>query len=132
MDTVRGFTNGCFDLLHNGHRHFLQQCRHLCGYLTVAVNSDQSIRRLKGPGRPVQSISDRVAALQGLRWADEVLVFDEDTPYRLIDRLGPDLIFKGGDYRPEDVVGADIARVVIIPRLPGYSTTQEIQCLRNS
>lgn len=118
------FTNGCFDVLHRGHLEYLNQSKGLGDMLVVGLNSDASVRRLKGSSRPVNSQEDRRALLKALRCVDEVVVFDEDTPYELIKRLRPDIITKGGDYSPKDVVGNDLAKVVILPYLSGYSTTR--------
>jgi rfaE bifunctional protein nucleotidyltransferase chain/domain len=117
------FTNGCFDILHVGHIQYLEQSRALGDRLIVGLNSDASVRRLKGPSRPINSQADRRRMLQALRCVDEVVIFNEDTPYELIKSLRPDIITKGGDYAESDVVGNDLARVVIIPSKVGYSTT---------
>jgi D-beta-D-heptose 7-phosphate kinase/D-beta-D-heptose 1-phosphate adenosyltransferase len=117
------FTNGCFDILHRGHVECLRQSKDLGDKLIVGLNSDDSVRRLKGSKRPVNKQDDRIAVLQAIRWVDEVIVFDEDTPYRLIQEVKPDIITKGGDYKQENVVGKDLARVVILPYLIGRSTT---------
>jgi rfaE bifunctional protein nucleotidyltransferase chain/domain len=124
------FTNGCFDILHRGHVELLQYCKSL-GYVIVGLNSDESIRRLKGRNRPVNNQNDRRDVLLALRCVDAVVIFDEDTPYQLIQRLAPDIIVKGGDYQPEDVVGRDIAPVRIFNIVPGYSTTSLIQRASN-
>lgn len=123
-----GFANGCFDLLHPGHIHLLQQAASQCDRLVVGLNSDDSVRRLKGESRPVQTAEQRAAALQALDFVDGVAVFGEDTPLDLITTLQPDVIFKGGDYRPEDVVGGDVVAarggdVVIISTLGSHSST---------
>lgn len=123
------FANGCFDVLHAGHVHMLQHARRLGDGLVVALNSDDSVTRLKGQGRPVNHIEDRVAVIGGLECVDHVVVFEEDTPLRLIERIRPHVIVKGGDYRPDDVVGAaEVAswggRVEIVPLVPGRSTTE--------
>lgn len=125
------FTNGCFDILHPGHIHMLREAKKLGTKLIVAVNSDASVKRLKGPSRPVNSINHRVEMIKALGIADEVVVFDEDTPAELIAELLPDIIVKGGDYYPEDVVGFDVAKVVIIPTLGEYSTTNIIKGMNN-
>lgn len=130
------FTNGVFDLLHPGHVDVLTGARAQGDRLIVGVNSDASVRRLgKGPERPVRSEAERAYVLAALAAVDAVVVFDEDTPLELVRSLQPDIIVKGGDYRPETVVGADIVRargghVVIIPLTPGQSTTSIIQRLR--
>lgn len=123
-----GFANGCFDLLHPGHIYLLQQAASRCDRLIVGLNSDDSVRRLKGEARPVQTAEQRAAVLQALDFIDGVAVFGEDTPLDLITTLQPDFIFKGGDYRPDDVVGRDVVAarggdVVIIPTLGSHSST---------
>lgn len=120
------FTNGCFDILHRGHIDYLQQSKSLGYKLIVGLNSDASIKRLKGQSRPINNQNDRKLALEALRCVDEVIIFDEDTPYELIKRINPDIITKGGDYNIEDVVGNDLADVVILPYKNGYSTTNII------
>ena len=117
------FTNGCFDILHAGHVAYLEQSRALGKYLVVGLNSDASVRRLKGGTRPINSQEDRKKVLLALRAVDAVYIFDEDTPYGLIKRVRPDIITKGGDYREQEVVGHDLAKVVILPYVDGKSTT---------
>jgi D-beta-D-heptose 7-phosphate kinase/D-beta-D-heptose 1-phosphate adenosyltransferase len=117
------FTNGCFDILHPGHIHLLRESKKLGGRLIVGINSDESVRRLKGPTRPINGEQQRKAMLEALDIVDEVIIFHDDTPRNIITGLKPKYITKGGDYKPEDVVGNDIAIVHIIPTLPGYSTT---------
>lgn len=118
------FTNGCFDILHRGHFDLLEKSKSLGDYLIVGLNSDKSVRKLKGPTRPVNKQEDRKKALESLKFVDEVVIFDEDTPYNLIQQLKPDIITKGGDYKAEEVVGNDLAIVVIIPFTDGYSTSK--------
>lgn len=125
MKTV--FTNGCFDVLHRGHLELLKYCATLGNRVIVGINSDESIRRLKGDGRPTISQEDRKAMIEEFRCVDEVIIFDEDTPYDLIQRSKPDIIVKGGDYSPEKVVGNDLAEVVIFGTLYGYSSTKIIE-----
>ncbi len=121
------FTNGCFDLIHRGHLTYLDEAAELGDHLIVGVNSDASIRRLKGSLRPVVAEEDRAYHLAALRAVDAVVVFDEDTPYELIRELRPDVLVKGGDYSPDDVIGKEFAgRVQIIPFVDGYSTTKLI------
>jgi rfaE bifunctional protein nucleotidyltransferase chain/domain len=122
------FTNGCFDVLHRGHVEYLKASRQLGDYLIVGLNSDASVARLK-PGRPINHQADRKAVLESLRFVDEVILFEEDTPHELIKRLKPDLITKAADYRADQVVGSDVAPVAIIPFLEGYSTTRLINAL---
>jgi len=117
------FTNGCFDILHVGHVAYLEQSRALGKYLIVGLNSDASVRRLKGDTRPINGQEDRKRMLLALRSVDAVYIFDEDTPLGLIKRVKPDIITKGGDYRAEDVVGHGLAKVVILPYTEGKSTT---------
>lgn len=122
------FTNGCFDLLHPGHVRYLEDVRGLGDFLVVGLNSDASVARLKGPGRPLQDERARAAVLLGLRSVDAVVRFEEETPLELITALEPEVLAKGGDYTPETVVGRDVVearggRVVIIPFLPGHSTS---------
>lgn len=122
------FTNGCFDVIHAGHVRLLEFCASL-GRVTVGINSDLSVRRLKGNGRPINIQDDRILILSALKYVEHVLVFDEDTPYELIQKIKPDIIVKGGDYQLAEVVGGDIAEVRIFPFLEGRSTTQIIQNL---
>ena len=130
-----GFTNGCFDLLHPGHVHLLEQARAACDRLVVGLNSDSSVRRLKGPTRPVQPEAARAAVLASLAAVDLVCVFDEDTPVELIAALRPELLVKGADYAVEDVVGHEMVegwggRVMLAQLLPGHSTTATVARLR--
>jgi D-beta-D-heptose 7-phosphate kinase/D-beta-D-heptose 1-phosphate adenosyltransferase len=118
------FTNGCFDIIHRGHIEYLKKSRELGDKLIVGLNSDDSIRRLKGLARPLTKQEDRKAILESLSFVDEVIIFEEDTPYDLIKKIKPDIITKGGDYEIEHVVGSDLAEVVIIPYVDGYSTTE--------
>ncbi len=127
-----GFTNGCFDLLHPGHVHLLEQARSQCDRLVVGLNSDASVRRLKGSSRPVQPEAARAAVLASLSAVDLVCVYDEDTPVETLAELRPDLLIKGADYTVETVVGADLVqgwggRVWLAELLPGYSTTATVQ-----
>ena len=121
------FTNGCFDVLHRGHIEYLKESRKLGIRLIVGLNSDASVKRLKGESRPVNNQDDRMAVLLALRWVDEVIIFNEPTPLQLIHRIKPDIITKGGDYKPEQVVGFTLVKqTVIIPFLDGYSSTRII------
>ena len=127
------FTNGCFDVLHRGHIEYLKQSRKLGTRLVVGLNSDASVKRLKGESRPINNQDDRRAMLLALRWVDEVIIFDEPTPLQLIHRLKPHIITKGGDYRPEQVLGFTLVkRVVIIPFLDGYSSTRIINATQGN
>ena len=125
------FTNGVFDILHAGHVTYLQAARALGDVLVVGLNSDASVRRLKGPSRPVNTQEDRATVLAALRCVDHVIVFDDDTPIKVISGLLPDVLVKGGDYTRETVVGADLVeqhggRVELIPLLEGRSTSSII------
>ena len=129
------FTNGVFDLLHPGHVDVLVAARAHGDALIVGLNSDASVRRLKGPSRPVRTAAERAYVLAALEAVDAVVVFDEDTPLKLVSYLGPSAIVKGGDYSPDAVVGADEVRaaggdVIIVPLTPGQSTTSIIEKLR--
>ncbi len=126
------FTNGCFDILHRGHVEYLAFARSLGDELLVALNSDASVRRLKGEGRPINTVEDRAAVLAGLEAVDWLTIFDADTPGELISSLLPDVLVKGGDYTPGTVVGAPEVeaaggRVIIAPLVPGRSTTNIIR-----
>lgn len=129
-----GFTNGCFDLLHPGHIHLLEQARRACDRLVVGLNSDESVARLKGPQRPVQSETGRAAVLASLAAVDAVVIFGEDTPINLINGLKPDVLIKGKDYTVETVVGSDLVAgwggtVFLADLLDGHSTTRTVKRL---
>lgn len=126
------FTNGCFDILHLGHIDYLSKAAKLGNVLIVGLNTDASVKRLKGAGRPVNDELARAAILASLRFVDAVVLFDEQTPYSLIKTVQPDILVKGSDYREEDIVGYDIVRakngkVIAIDLLEGYSTSGIIQ-----
>lgn len=126
-----GFTNGCFDLVHAGHVSLLTEARSACDRLIVAMNGDASVRRLKGPGRPVQQETARAIVLASLEMVDMVIVFSEDTPIPLLERLRPDVLLKGGDYTIDQVVGADVVRayggeIRLAKLVPGHSSTAVI------
>jgi D-beta-D-heptose 7-phosphate kinase/D-beta-D-heptose 1-phosphate adenosyltransferase len=129
------FTNGVFDLLHPGHVDLLVAARDQGDALVVGVNGDASVRRLKGPGRPVRGEAARAYVVAALESVDAVVIFDQDTPLELVRELTPSVIVKGGDYSPDTVVGAAEVRasggdVVIVPLTPGQSTTAIIEKLR--
>ena len=107
------FTNGCFDILHVGHVRYLEQARELGDILIVGVNSDSSVRRLKGPKRPINREQDRVELLAALDCVNHVIIFEEDTPYKLIKEIQPDILVKGGDYTASEVVGGDIVEETV-------------------
>ena len=125
------FTNGCFDILHSGHIFYLQKARLQADILIVGLNSDASVRRLKGEKRPINNELDRAIVLSELKSIDYVVIFEEDTPLELISEIIPNILVKGGDYKKEDVVGKEIVEknggeVVIIPFVDGKSTTNII------
>lgn len=129
------FTNGCFDILHIGHIRYLQESAKLGDILVIGINSDESIRRLKGSERPINSEKDRAELLCALGFVDYVVIFKEDTPFYLISEIQPDIIVKGGDYRPDQVVGKDIVearggKLVLIPFIEGKSTTNIINKIK--
>ena len=121
------FTNGVFDILHKGHFELLAEAKTLGEKLIVGINSDASVKRLKGETRPINNQMKRISQLEILPWVDQVVVFDEDTPYELIKKLKPHVIVKGGDYTVEQVVGHDLADVHLVPTVEGYSTTSIIE-----
>jgi D-beta-D-heptose 7-phosphate kinase/D-beta-D-heptose 1-phosphate adenosyltransferase len=129
---VVGFTNGCFDLVHPGHVSLIAQAAAACDKLIVALNTDESVRRLKGPARPIQSLEARAAVIGAMRGVDLVVAFGEDTPLDLIGALEPDVLVKGADYKETEIVGADIVkarggRVVLAELTPGQSTTKIVE-----
>jgi D-beta-D-heptose 7-phosphate kinase/D-beta-D-heptose 1-phosphate adenosyltransferase len=131
------FTNGVFDLLHPGHVRYLTEARALGDALIVGLNSDRSVRENKGAGRPVTPEGERGEVLLALACVDVVTVFDEPTPHALISRIQPDVLVKGADWGPDDIVGRDVVearggRVVRIPLAPGYSTTDLIERIRSA
>ncbi|HMO17500.1 MAG TPA: D-glycero-beta-D-manno-heptose 1-phosphate adenylyltransferase [Oligoflexia bacterium] len=126
------FTNGCFDVLHVGHVRYLRQARDLGSSLMVGLNSDESVRRLKGPKRPIHNQEIRREMLLSLKMVDEVVIFEEDTPLRLIMEVNPEIIVKGGDWTPDKIVGADFVvssggKVFSLPFFEGFSSTDTIQ-----
>ncbi|MAO87172.1 MAG: D-glycero-beta-D-manno-heptose 1-phosphate adenylyltransferase [Candidatus Marinimicrobia bacterium] len=128
------FTNGCFDLLHRGHIEYLLSAAALGDKLIIGLNSDDSVKKLKGNGRPLQSAVDRTAILQALTVVDTVVVFDEETPAELIAELQPDVLVKGGDYQEEDIVGRESVlakggEIKIIPYVEGASTSNIISSI---
>jgi rfaE bifunctional protein nucleotidyltransferase chain/domain len=129
------FTNGCFDILHPGHTRYLYSARLLGDHLIVAVNSDRSVRAIKGPHRPILSEAARAELVAALGFVDRVFIFDEHTPLKVIETLLPDVLVKGGDWSEDRVVGAEPVKraggvVEIIPFIRGYSTTQIITRIR--
>ncbi len=130
-----GFTNGCFDILHKGHVAYLAQARSWCDRLIVGLNSDESVRGLKGEGRPVNDLESRALVLAGLGSVDLVVPFEESTPLRLIEAARPDVLIKGSDYSEEQVVGGEQVKswggeVKLAALVDGYSTTAAIQRMK--
>jgi D-beta-D-heptose 7-phosphate kinase/D-beta-D-heptose 1-phosphate adenosyltransferase len=126
------FTNGCFDIIHHGHIESLSQAAREADYLVVGVNSDESVRRLKGPGRPISDQDSRALILASLMMVDAVVIFEEDTPLSLINAILPDVLVKGGDYTIDQIVGAkeviqNGGKVIMNQLVPGFSTTGIIQ-----
>lgn len=129
------FTNGCFDVLHFGHVHYLLEAKKLGDILVVGLNSDDSVRRLKGPTRPINGEKERAFVLASLAFVDYITLFEEDTPENLIKVVQPDVLVKGGDYTIDQIVGADFVMqnggtVTTIPFVEGYSSTQIIEQLK--
>jgi D-beta-D-heptose 7-phosphate kinase/D-beta-D-heptose 1-phosphate adenosyltransferase len=132
-----GFTNGVFDLLHPGHIKVLAQARAACDRLVVGLNSDASVRRLKGKDRPIQSERARAEVLAGLEAVDLIIIFGQDTPLELIKQVKPTVLVKGGDYKPDQVVGRELVeqlggKVVLVDLVQGFSTTRIVEKSRSS
>ena len=129
------FTNGCFDLLHKGHRDLIKQSFSFGDILIVGLNSDESVKRLKGEDRPMQNEVERKNALLNTGYVNEVYIFDDDTPLELINLIKPDILVKGGDYTPNEIVGYEEVtnsggEIKIVPLTPGFSTTSTIENMR--
>ena len=129
------FTNGCFDLLHKGHRDLIKKSFSFGDILIVGLNSDDSVKRLKGEDRPIQDEVERKTALLNTGYVNEVYIFDDDTPLELISLIKPDTLVKGGDYTPNEIVGYEEVtnsggEIKIVPLTPGYSTTSTIENMR--
>ena len=130
------FTNGCFDILHRGHVEYLAKAAAFGDVMVVGLNTDASVKRLKGPSRPVNDEYARAFVLAGLEFVSAVVLFDEDTPYNLIKKVQPDFLVKGSDYKPENIVGYDIVtakggKVVTVDLVEGYSTTKTIEKMQS-
>jgi rfaE bifunctional protein nucleotidyltransferase chain/domain len=126
------FTNGCFDILHRGHIEYLANAASYGDIFIVGLNTDSSVRRIKGPSRPIQDQNTRALILASIHFVDVIIFFDEDTPYRLIETIQPDVLVKGADYNPEDIVGYDLVKakggeIVTIEFVEGYSTSSLLQ-----
>lgn len=129
------FTNGCFDILHPGHVYYLNHAKNMGDCLVVGLNTDASVKRIKGPKRPLVCEKDRARVLASLESVDYVVFFDDDTPQKLIEIVKPDILVKGGDYRKDEIVGADIVKayggkVATIDFLDGFSTTEMISRIK--
>tara|TARA_B110000444_G_scaffold120821_1_gene113628 strand:- start:292 stop:768 length:477 start_codon:yes stop_codon:yes gene_type:complete len=127
-----GFTNGCFDLLHKGHLYSISEAKKKCDYLIIGVNSDTSVRKIKGPSRPIDDQENRVLSLSKLEDVDAIIIFYEETPLNLIKDIKPDILFKGSDYKNKKIVGSKFieengGKVELIDILSGYSTTNIIK-----
>ncbi len=126
------FTNGCFDIIHRGHVEYLAKAASLGNQLIIGINTDASVKRLKGAARPVQDENTRALVLAAFSFVSKIVLFDEDTPYELIKLVQPDILVKGGDYKPEEIVGYDLVtkkggEVVTIELVEGHSTSSIIQ-----
>jgi len=142
LDRIRGrgkkvvFTNGCFDILHPGHLRYLWAARQLGDYLVVAVNSDRSVKAIKGPSRPILKQESRSELVAALGFVDGVIVFDEENPLKVIQILSPDVLVKGGDWTEERIIGAEVVRraggeVRVIPFEEGFSTTAIVEKVKS-
>jgi len=130
------FTNGCFDILHYGHIKYLERCKSLADALIVGLNSDSSVKKIKGKGRPVTGQKERASILSALECVDYVVIFNESTPDKLIKLICPDILAKGGDWKKGDIVGGSFVKahggkVVTIPFVKGYSTTRILKRIKN-
>lgn len=131
------FTNGCFDLLHAGHIDYLSKAADMGDALVIGLNSDESVKRLKGKNRPINSEQQRALILASLNFVSAVIIFEEDTPYNLISEIKPNILVKGGDYTPEKIAGADVVlagggEVKIIELVPGFSTSEIEKRIQNT
>jgi D-beta-D-heptose 7-phosphate kinase/D-beta-D-heptose 1-phosphate adenosyltransferase len=130
------FTNGCFDLLHRGHVHLLRQAKAAGDLLIVALNSDRSVKTIKGPARPILPEADRAELIGAMEMVDYIVIFDEPDPYKLIAAIQPTVLVKGGDWSETEIIGADLVarwggRVTVVPYLKGFSTSEMIERIRN-
>ena len=131
------FTNGCFDILHYGHVEYLRRCKRLGDVLIIGLNSDSSVKIIKGKNRPLTKQKDRAAILSALEFVDYITIFKEKTPLRLIETIAPNILVKGGDWKQKDIVGAPYVknrggRVISVPFVKGYSTTRIIKNIKNA
>jgi len=135
-DKKIGFTNGCFDLIHQGHIHYLKEAKRKCDFLILGLNSDKSIKKIKGTDRPILSQKERSEVLENFNFIDRIIIFNEETPVKLIKKIKPSFIFKGDDYKIQEVVGHDIikkwgGKVVLIKCIRGKSTSNIIRKIKN-
>jgi len=135
-DKKIGFTNGCFDIIHQGHIYYLKEARKKCDFLIVGLNSDESIKKLKGKDRPILSEKERSEVLENFNFIDRIVLFNEETPVKLIKKIKPSFIFKGDDYKIEEVVGHQIikrwgGKVILIKCIKGKSTSNIIRKIKN-
>lgn len=131
------FTNGCFDIIHLGHIDYLSRAKDLGDILLIGLNTDDSVKKLKGKNRPIKNQLERSILLASLQFVDGIVLFNEDTPYELIKKVKPNILVKGSDYKKEDIVGADIigntgGDIITIDFLEGYSTTSILDKIRKS
>lgn len=131
------FTNGCFDIIHFGHIDYLSKAKDLGDILLIGLNTDNSVKRLKGNNRPIKNQQERAVLLASLQFVDGIILFNEDTPYNLIKKIKPDILVKGSDYKKEEIVGADIIKntggeIITIDFLEGYSTTSILDKIRKN
>ena len=128
---IIGFTNGCFDLFHEGHLYLIKEAKKHCGFLIVGLNSDKSVKMLKGEDRPIENQEKRAKNLSRMKEVDAIIIFNTETPESIIEALNPDILIKGGDYNKNDIVGSKFVienggSVAVIDLLPGFSTTKII------
>jgi len=127
------FTNGVFDIIHPGHIELLRSAKSFGDFLILALNSDNSVKKIKGNKRPIFSLNERIKILSSIIYVDLIVSFEEETPYEIIKFLKPDILVKGGDYRIDDVIGKEFVKEVkIVPYLQGYSTTKIIERIKNA
>jgi len=131
------FTNGCFDIIHFGHIDYLSKAKDLGDILLIGLNTDNSVKRLKGNNRPIKNQQERAVLLASLQFVDGIILFNEDTPYNLIKKIKPDILVKGSDYKKEEIVGEDIIKntggeIITIDFLEGYSTTSILDKIRKN
>ena len=124
---IKVFTPGCFDIIHHGHIELFKYCRSIGDEVIVGLNSDSSIKKIKGSSRPINVLKSRLSVLESIKYIDKVYVFEEEDPYELIKMIKPDIMVKGGDYNAEDVIGKELCEVRIFNYIDGYSTTKSIQ-----